>query len=778
VVRSSTIRSFATSNLRDAKLREANLSRSDFSGADLTGADVTDADLRGAKLGGATWVDGCRLLPKGQCRQSRLSTLDLTEVDLTQSDLHGAQLQHALLAGAVLVRADLGEANLAEADLRGARLSSAVLRGADLGKTRLSGVDLQNADLSGARLAGADLGEADLRGAVLAGAEVAGADFRDAKLEGATWLDGCTFVARGHCAGIAVTGAIFPGASLAAIDFKGAKLAQLHVGEADLHGADLSDADLGEAYMRGANLRQAKLAGADLASAVLIEADLSNADFTGASLLYADLAQANLAGANFRRRRSARRYLDGWAQMPRRDTRPVRLTSLHRRRALAVLALILAGVSSAVAEDKKATFAAINPPAVVKNLKIEVTGLTLDGAPLGRCDDVRRLKNGVCLKPQPIGPGPHVVEVTLEPFSSTYFRGVFKFTAGVRGDFVLDLAKFAMSDQQDEYLQLHGSLAPVEGCIPTVERIASLSSCGSDGLDEVSQAFLDAARACGNGKADHDALERALAQALAVHFKLDIHRCYDAASLERLPGVITASKLPDDGGPWPPGSIANASWYWARDVLAEDTPGHDPVDVFDAVLQALPRLAERQAMVDSVIAAYLNRDPKGVLKEAEALPWSHDPDQTAGHRHLLVLMDPDFFYDATYADDIAAKIVNDTSLDCSTTAWEAEHLLRFFTARDTVSRAEWQAVAAMMARTPPNGDFTNCQGAFDARRRSPVSVSERLHYLVTLDCAPERRVRGVWLKQIVRKDSERMPLVDFDLRDQLRTEFAGCLEGK
>jgi hypothetical protein len=141
-------------------------------------------------------------------------------------------------------------------------------------------------------------------------------------------------------------------------------------------------------------------------------------------------------------------------------------------------------------------------------------------------------------------------------------------------------------------------------------------------------------------------------------------------------------------------------------------------------------------------------------------------------------MDPHLFYDATYADGIAAKIVGDASLDCSTTAWEARRLLDYFTARDTLSPPQWQAVAAMMARVPPDGDFTACDAAFDMSRRSPVSVSERLHHLVALDCAPSRRNRGFWLKKILRKDSERMPLVDFDLRDQLRAEFAECLEGK
>jgi hypothetical protein len=269
-----------------------------------------------------------------------------------------------------------------------------------------------------------------------------------------------------------------------------------------------------------------------------------------------------------------------------------------------------------------------------------------------------------------------------------------------------------------------------------------------------------------------------LAEALASHFELDIRRCYESDKLRRLPYVIAAPPVPDDNLPWPPGTIDKTSWLWARDVLAEDTPGHDPVDVFDAVLQALPQMAERLVMLDSFIAAYLERDPQGVLTAAAAAPWSLDPDQTAGHRNLLLLNSPQLFYDAGFADHIAAKVAADPSLDCSNTAWQARRLLAYFTERDSLSRAEWEAVAAMMRRTAADGDFSPCAPAFDAQRRSSVSVSERLHLLVALDCAPGRRERGHWLSKILRKDDERMPLVDFDLRDQLRAEFAGCVEGK
>jgi hypothetical protein len=455
----------------------------------------------------------------------------------------------------------------------------------------------------------------------------------------------------------------------------------------------------------------------------------------------------------------------------------MRLSPAALRRALWAPALVLAGASAAAAEET-ATLAAINPPAMIKNLKIMTTALALDGSDFGHCGEGRSVKDGVCITPRAIAPGPHVLEIVFSPFSSTYFRGTVKFTAGMRGDFVLDLAKLATGDGESTYLQLHGALAPVEGCIPAIEGVAGLSSCSGEGLGAVAAAFLDAARACSTGDVDHDALERALAAALAVHFKLDIHRCYDGAELKRLPGIITASAFPEDDLPWPPGTIDKASWYWARDVLAEETPGHSPIDVFDAVLQALPRLAERQAMLDGIIAAYVSRDPQGVLAAAAAAPWSHDPDRTDGQRNLLVLMDPRFFYDIDFADTLAARVAADRSLDCSTTRWEARHLLAYLTAEDSLSRAGWQAVAAMMARVPPDGDFTPCAPGFDARRRSPIPVAERLHRLVELDCAPGRSERGYWLKEIVRKDGDRLSLVDFDLRDRLRAEFAACLDGK
>lgn len=171
------------------------------------------------------------------------------------------------------------------------------------------------------------------------------------------------------------------------------------------------------------------------------------------------------------------------------------------------------------------------------------------------------------------------------------FRGVLKFTADVRGDFALDLARFGVSDQQDQYLALHSTLTPVEGCIPTVERVARLGNCGSDGIDEVAHAFLDVARACGKGNADHDELEHALAETVAVHFDLDIHPCYDAASLRRSPAIVTDSALPDDDGPWPPGTSTKRPGTGARCVGA-GLAGPQSRRCFDAVLQALPRLAE------------------------------------------------------------------------------------------------------------------------------------------------------------------------------------------
>jgi hypothetical protein len=223
--------------------------------------------------------------------------------------------------------------------------------------------------------------------------------------------------------------------------------------------------------------------------------------------------------------------------------------------------------------------------------------------------------------------------------------------------------------------------------------------------------------------------------------------------------------------------VTTSSWRWARDVLAGKPRQTDPTNSLYAAAQAVGRLAARLEVVDSVIIAYLDKSPQPVLRAAESAPWSLDPTTAAGHRNILVLTDPQFFYDEPYLEFVAAHVAADTNLDCSRYRWEAERITRYFTERDTVPAAAWRAVAAMMERAPSDGRFDACAAAFDPKLESPVAVAERLHRLAELDCAAARPAdwRGRILRSLMRQHGDRSTRIDDELRGQLESEFASCL---
>lgn len=439
-----------------------------------------------------------------------------------------------------------------------------------------------------------------------------------------------------------------------------------------------------------------------------------------------------------------------------------------------------ATAAPASAADDAATLSVINPAPEINGVKIKHITVTLDSYGFGDCWLDRPLKDAICIEAREIEAGPHKVELILDPLKQSFFRASVAFTSGVRGDWVLDVRKMVIAGaRQDDYLVMQGKLAPVEGCVPALERIAALSSCKSDGLKDVAEAFIEASGGCRSvAPAERDAVAGALVGAFDVHFGLRLEQCYEARQIERLPGRITERWIGRDSDMWPPGSIDASSWQWARDVLPKKWRADEAMDALDVALKALPTLAARFEVVDSVIRAYLGGDAQPVLRAARQQPWTLDPATPEGHRNVLVLTDPKFFYDDAHADFVAAKVAADPSLDCARSRWQVEHLLDYFTAHETLSPSAWRAVAAMMARVPPDGSYDACRIALDPRRPSPVSVSERLHLVVQLDCAASRpkEMRGGWLKQIVAKGSDRMAGVDFDLRDQLRTEFAACLD--
>lgn len=452
--------------------------------------------------------------------------------------------------------------------------------------------------------------------------------------------------------------------------------------------------------------------------------------------------------------------------------------------ALAVAQPSLAADHAVEEEDTSTRLSLINPPAEISGVKIKHITVRLDQVSFGDCW-LDRVKPGApCVKPRTIDPGPHVIDITLDPLTSKYFHADVSFSAGVGDAWVLDLATMVVPEsKQDDFLTVAGKLSPVEGCIPALHRIAALPSCAMAGLVEVVRAFGDAASQCGKRSSDDDdAVRDALRQSLLAHFDLDIEQCYSRDQIRKLPNRITAHHFATSAWPpiWPPDSLTISSWEWARDELPDVRKrDREAADVLDKTLAVMPPMLARFEVVDGVIDAYLKGDAKPVLTAAQQ-HWSLDPTTPEGHRTLLVLTDPRFFFDRAYSDFAADAAAADSSLACLGSEWQTLHLLDYFTARGELSPAAWRAVSAMMGRERPDGDYTPCEPAFDPRMKSAVPVAERLGRLLELDCSPKRPParRGEWLKKILSRGDDRMPGVDVDLRDQLRGEFAGCLADK
>lgn len=134
---------------------------------------------------------------------------------------------------------------MSAANLRGADFSHALLSGAILIRARLEGGDLRYADLRNAQLHEADFTDADLSRANLEGALLPGAKLRRTRLFGAN----------------------LRGAQITVVDFR----------SADLRETDLARADLRESLGAGATLERANLDGAELFGCRLSDVNLLGA---------------------------------------------------------------------------------------------------------------------------------------------------------------------------------------------------------------------------------------------------------------------------------------------------------------------------------------------------------------------------------------------------------------------------------------------------------------------------------------------------------------------
>lgn len=450
----------------------------------------------------------------------------------------------------------------------------------------------------------------------------------------------------------------------------------------------------------------------------------------------------------------------------------------------AILSHLLAIAAQAETARESATLALIEPAFDSSYGKAVRVAAALDGRSLGECSADPPPAKRICIEATRIAPGPHVLSIAITvrdaaTLAQRTFRSQEKFAAGMRGRWEFNIRESAhLGAKQSEYLIAAEPLTPVDGCVPTIERLAGLSSCTAAGLGQVERMLATALSEC--QRADlagtQAALERALVAVVINQFALEIRRCYDEDELRKLPERMTRSGVPNA---WPPDTLTASSWRWAREIiekLPESKAGDDRHGtVLEAVQQAVPEMAARLAVFDGISAAYLRAGVGPAMSAAQREPWNLDPKSPEGHRNILLLADPKRFGDAAYLAFAAAGVAQDKSLDCSK-AWQSELLLRNFTHDRKLSVVAWRAVAAMMERTPPDGDYNRCDDALDPRLASPVPALERLHRLAELDCAPARnpRLRGKALEPFLRAD---FPDADPAMQARLKTEFAACLAG-
>lgn len=164
------------------------------------------------------------------------------------------------------------------------------------------------------------------------------------------------------------------------------------------------------------------------------------------------------------------------------------------------------------AADDSATVSIINPAIEINGVKIKRISAKLDGYNLGSCDTDRPAKGNVCVKPHEISAGPHVLELILDPLTTSFFRASLKFTAGGQGDWVLDAQGLTVAGAtQNQYFAMKGGhLAPVAGCAAALQRAAATLSCTVANLGAVAKALSEAAGECIEKIDDHDAASTAL----------------------------------------------------------------------------------------------------------------------------------------------------------------------------------------------------------------------------------------------------------------------------
>jgi hypothetical protein len=422
----------------------------------------------------------------------------------------------------------------------------------------------------------------------------------------------------------------------------------------------------------------------------------------------------------------------------------------------------------------------------------------VDGRLVKECD-LEGPDDGVCVDELAIEPGAHSVMIwmlaqnpeTLSTFfcpgpdggswSCSFYQPV-ALKAGLGEHLVIDASKLdAAVKPMDCYTVTGGYTPPANPCIARLLEYAIAPSCTSRDLADALSLANDVREVCSDAILDSSEAMALMMYAEGNHFHQNIRRCYDQMVLKRKIPPVYIGYSGDSF--WPPRTRISNSWDWARNPLPGD---HDDgkrkgARQLEAHISALEKAMKRLPVVEALFAAFIddaNQDP--MLDLAVQQPWSLDPTTVEGHRNFVIMRsrmhnDGETASGKAYLEFASKNAIADESLHCGIPALSGDFV--FMLLSDGLSREDYNAVKAMIRRTPLTESLGSCGHAFNPRQEGAVPIEERLRWLAAYECSTDNRHKsllGSELRSVIRILEE--DETDAPLANALKKEYSDCLK--
>ncbi len=422
----------------------------------------------------------------------------------------------------------------------------------------------------------------------------------------------------------------------------------------------------------------------------------------------------------------------------------------------------------------------------------------VDGGLVNECD-IEELDDDVCVDELAIEPGAHSVMIwmlaqnpdTLSSLScpgpggrsgSCSFYHPVALKAGLGEHLVIDASKLEAAEKpMDCYTVTGGYTPPPNPCIARLLEYAIAPSCTSRDLADALSLANGVREVCSDALLDSSEAMTLMMYAEGNHFHQNIRRCYDQMVLKKKIPPAYIGYAGDSF--WPPRTRISNSWDWARNPLPGD---HDDgkrngARLLEAHIAALERATKRLPVVEELFDAFMDdakRDP--LLALAVHQPWSMDPMTVEGHRNFVVMRsrmhnDGETASEKAYLEFASKNAIADESLHCGIPALSGDFV--FMLLSDGLSRDDYNAVQAMIRRTPPTKDLGICGHAFNPRQEGTVPIEARLRWLAAYECSTDNRHKsllGSELRSMIRILEE--DGTDAPLANALKKEYSDCLK--